>query len=1187
MARVIETVLKLTNESEYRTALKNSAAELRVLKTELDQVSSEYRNNANSMEALTRKGDALRSLYEAQQRQVSALAGALEKATETRDRELRTMENLRSQYEAAQKALDAYGEEVDESNEGYQQAKSNVAQLRDEIIAHEKSMNASTASVNKYQTQLNRASVELDKLEDQQAENTRLLDEAKQSADGCATSIDRYGNAVRDAASGTDQSVSAVDALASAMVASGIQQEVEDLAAAMMECSQAAANFELAMATVGTLADTSILSEGALKSGILEMSSALGQSASDIADAAYQALSAGVDTANVLTFTRQATELSVAGFTSAATAVDVLSTVLNAYGMSAEYTEAVASKLVKTQDLGKITVDDLGKSLGRVIPSAAAYGVNLDNIAAAYANMTASGINAENTTTYLSTMLDELADSGSAVAEILLDQTGKSFAELMADGTSLGDVLAVIGKAVNNDAVQFSGLWSSTTAGKSALALFNSGAEKFNQTLFEMETSSGSVATNYAKLADTSDYASRRMETASENLKIAVGDQLNPVLDKLRSAGSGIMEMAAETVDDNPALVSAITGVVTALGLLAAGLSALMVVKSVTAAMHALNITLAANPAGLVAVAIAGLAAAVATFVTQTETASQRMDALTESSRKLAETVAAGNQSYEDTVVSTNAAVEMVTQYVEQLEALEQQGLETLESQIEYQMILDKINALMPEINAEMDEQTHTVKGGTEALLEQAQAWKLNAQYEAAYARYKDDIAAMTNAEYDLAKNRVLLNAATEEGAEITAKLEENAAALNAARQRQSQLMSEIPAQEQVYSAELREVSREVKDLESAEKALTMEMLSNHQEQRELSEAIDRSTETIAANRDQVSAAEEAMQSFANQIADSSDLVAESVADTTDVIQESLEETEISYEELWKKSRDSLDGQIGLFEKVSQKCETSTADMIANLQSQKEAFENYATNIQLAMERGIDIGLVQELSDGSVASMQILAELVSATDDQIEELNAIFAEKMNAADIAADEMTRVSQAVQKGLTSAEALAVARAESMGAETVNGLIRGVESKSAQYAAVMAKVADGGAGRYAEVNEINSPSKRYQKLASYDVAGLITQYQADTPKLQAAVTDMADAGYVAQIRSRRAAIPSIVSVASSGQPSGSGQTLQLLQQILAAIKAGKVIALDSGTLVGQTADQYNSAFGNLQFLTDRGAI
>lgn len=127
-----------------------------------------------------------------------------------------------------------------------------------------------------------------------------------------------------------------------------------------------------------------------------------------LAEATYQALSAGVDTANVVDFVSTATKLSVAGFTESATAVDVVTTALNAYGLAGSDAEKVASMLVKTQDLGKTSVGELAATMGRVIPTAAAYNVSLDQLSASYAIITASGTNTAIATTNLGAMFNEL-----------------------------------------------------------------------------------------------------------------------------------------------------------------------------------------------------------------------------------------------------------------------------------------------------------------------------------------------------------------------------------------------------------------------------------------------------------------------------------------------------------------------------------------------------------------------------------------------------------------------------------------------------------------------------------------------------------------------------------------------------------------------------------------------------------
>lgn len=1112
--RTINTILRLQNEGEYRAALKSCNSELKALKSQLDLTSSEFRNNANSMAALQSKGDVLAQMYAVQEQKVTSLQGALKQAEQTRDKERQTVADLQAQYAAAKKALDDYGDEVDESNEGYKKAKAEVERLTNELYKHQENLTSAERSVSTYSVQLNKAKIELNKINDQQEENNRLLEEAKSSADGCATSIDKYGNSAKKANSELGQSASSVDALANALVASGLQQKVEDVAETLLECADAASTFETSIAKVYTLADSSVVSMDSMRAGILEISGEYAVGAEQIGEAVYEALSAGVDTANVLDFVRQTTQLSVAGFTDAGNAVDVLTTILNAYGLEADQTEAIASKLVKTQDLGKVTVDQLGSVLGRIIPSAAAYGVNLDNIAAAYANMTASGINAENTTTYLSTMLDELADEGSAVAVVLREKTGKSFAELMASGMSLGDVLDILGSSVENDMSRFSGLWSSATAGKAAIALLNTGADAFNATLAEMSNASGAVAINYGKLADTSEFASRRVETATENLKIAVGDQLNPVLNDLKNAGADIMEKAAEVVANNPALVAAISGAVTALGLLTTAFSGLMIIKAVKAAMDALNISMAANPAILITTAIVGLTAALAVYASQIETHAEKVEKLTEASRGLEDAVATAEATFEDSKVAAEAAGTAVGKYIDRLEELESQGEMTSEQQDEYRMIVEQINSVMPGLNASIDAQTGLLKGGAQALREQADAWMQAALMEAAYARHKAEIDALAAAEYELAQNQAHAKRIREEMAPVSERLSEVTGALSAKEAELAAVLSNTAYAAQGNSAEAEALRSEIKALEDEEESLRAEQGRLNMELTAYEDASEACADAVDEQRSAVEAGEDAYKSYTAQLEGATASAENQAGVMSGSVTNSLEAVRKEYAALAESAKSSIESQIGLFEELSVKSNLSFDDMLKGLQSQKVAFDNYATNIETAIRRGVDEGLVAKLSDGSAESMGYLQLLSNCTDEELALINQAWRESQGSINGWVDTVAGVPDIV----ASLNDETYNAAYGLGGMTGDGLIAGIRSRTAGYTNEVAALANAGLNRYASENRIASPSKRWAEMAQWDVAGITSTYKQARAEVARQSADLAAAGYSAAFRARQ---------------------------------------------------------------------
>ena len=137
----------------------------------------------------------------------------------------------------------------------------------------------------------------------------------------------------------------------------------------------------------------------------------------------------------------------------------MLTTIMNAYGLEASEVGRVSDVLIQTQNLGKTTVGELSSSMGKIIPTAKANGVALEQVAAGYALMTANGVATAESTTYMNSMFNELGKSGTKVSDTLKEKTGKSFLELMQDGASLSEVLQVISDSAAEQGLAFGDLW--------------------------------------------------------------------------------------------------------------------------------------------------------------------------------------------------------------------------------------------------------------------------------------------------------------------------------------------------------------------------------------------------------------------------------------------------------------------------------------------------------------------------------------------------------------------------------------------------------------------------------------------------------------------------------------------------------------------------------------------------------
>ncbi len=384
---------------------------------------------------------------------------------------------------------------------------------------------------------------------------------------------------------------------------------------------KASVGYEDALAKLSTIADTSEITMDELSEQILELSKASGISADVIANNVYDAISAGQKTADAVNFVSNATQLARAGFTSTDSALDILTTSLNAYGLAAEDVTRVSDILINTQNLGKTTVDQLASSMGKVIPTAKANGVEIEDLAGAYAVMTSNGIATAETTTYLNSMLNELGKQGSTAANAFAEGTehikegGLTMKEAMDMGWELTDVLSILDEKAGETGTTISNMFGSAEAGKAAAVLWDNGA-KLNDAVDAMGQSAGSTEAAYDKLNTTSFEVEKTINELKVTL-IEIGDvlkaELMPIFEKvvgkikeLTKYISGMSVEEKQQAIKIAGIVAAIGPLLSVGGRLISGIGTLMTMgPQLSAAITAIT-----GPVGIAVAAIAALVAA-------------------------------------------------------------------------------------------------------------------------------------------------------------------------------------------------------------------------------------------------------------------------------------------------------------------------------------------------------------------------------------------------------------------------------------------------------------------------------------------------------------------------------------------------------------------------------------------------
>lgn len=377
-------------------------------------------------------------------------------------------------------------------------------------------------------------------------------------------------------------------------------------------------DFETGLNKVSTIADTTKKPIGEFKKEIMDLSSQTGESATGLSEALYQTISATNDTENAMGYVGIAAKAAKGGFTDTETAVDGLTSVMNAYGMEGEESmQTVADMMLKTQNMGKTTMGELSNSLYNVIPTASSLGVGFEEVSAAMATMTSQGTPTSVATTQLRQMMVELSKEGGKTSETFKKISGKSFSEFIKQGGSVQEALGMMEEHASNNDLALKDMFGSVEAGNAAMQLTGEGAKKFDESLKGMENATGSVDEAFGKMSKGNGEAMKRAFNDLKLAAITLGDTMAPIISKIAKVVSklakkfgnlspgvkkfivifgGILAIVGPIIAAIGIFIMAIGGIATALGVTAAAVaSTIGIVIAVIAAVVAIGILLYKN----------------------------------------------------------------------------------------------------------------------------------------------------------------------------------------------------------------------------------------------------------------------------------------------------------------------------------------------------------------------------------------------------------------------------------------------------------------------------------------------------------------------------------------------------------------------------------------------------------------
>ena len=447
---------------------------------------------------------------------------------------------------------------------------------------------------------------------------------------------------------------------------------------------QAASEFEKSMKEVLTLLpEAGAETFGELSNQVKNFSKEFGVLPKEVVPSLYQALSAGVPQDNVFEFLEVAQRAAKGGVTDLQTAVDGISSVVNSYGEDVISATEASDLMFTAVKLGKTDFTQLSASLFNVAPIAASMGIEFGEVTAALANLTAKGVPTSVAATQLKGAFAELGKEGTKASDMFKELSGKSMQDFLAEGHGLEGVLEVLKIGADDMGISLLDMFGSVEAGQAVLGLAGDGMGDFYDTMYEMNTAAGATEKAFSTMNTGMSADFEKIKANVEVMKIEIGEKLAPIVAKAtqfmidhfddfkdiaQKVGDKVVEIAktafpimvdvvktvirifkeelmpvfegtwnvvkkiTEFVKENSKefifLASVIAGAVVAFGIFTAMKNVITFIKGIKTAIIGMNAAMAANPVGLLVVAIGALIAALIYAYTESEAFKNFIDSL-------------------------------------------------------------------------------------------------------------------------------------------------------------------------------------------------------------------------------------------------------------------------------------------------------------------------------------------------------------------------------------------------------------------------------------------------------------------------------------------------------------------------------------------------------------------------------
>lgn len=311
------------------------------------------------------------------------------------------------------------------------------------------------------------------------------------------------------------------------------------------------AKFEKSMANISTLMSGDVTeSMKDLSDGIMTIRSQVPVDPDELGAAAYNIVSAGIsETADTLNVLQDSAILATAGLGTTEEAVDLMTSAINAFGIDAANSNQVADVLFKTVKSGKTNVAELAVGFGKVAPVAKSLNISFEEMQAATAAVTTTGIKAAEAQTGLKAVMANLIKPSADLSEIYKKLGVESGVELIETSGGLVNALDLVKTTAEKQGKQFGEVLGSVEGLTVAESLLGAQNEIFTSTLEDMTTGSNAVNEAFDKQTETFEAQWQLLKNNLLNILQDIGARVLPML-------TNAVKSLSQWIQDNQAVIN-------------------------------------------------------------------------------------------------------------------------------------------------------------------------------------------------------------------------------------------------------------------------------------------------------------------------------------------------------------------------------------------------------------------------------------------------------------------------------------------------------------------------------------------------------------------------------------------------------------------------------------------------------